>query len=53
MSDFRFDHWPVSLALVVPFLAVVAAVGLWQWAADRHARRRALRSLLAPPDRAG
>ena len=54
MSGFHVDHWPVSLALIVPFLAVVAVVGVRTWAAERSARRRALRDLLgaASPRRA-
>lgn len=48
MSEFRFDHWPVSLALLVPFLSVVAARGLWLWVQERRAVRRALRDLMAP-----
>jgi glycosyltransferase involved in cell wall biosynthesis len=43
VSELRFDHWPVSLALIVPFLVAAVAVGAWTWAADRRARRRALR----------
>ena len=37
MSRFAFDHWPVSLALVLPFLTAAAACGLWGWWRERRA----------------
>ena len=53
MSQFRIDHWPVSLAVVVPFLGVAAAWAISLWVRERRAVRRALRELIAPPPRDG